>query len=310
MDNSPQPIMLFIVLLLGSILKGVCFHAIEEQGNSTISWPYEIHPEFFLPKGNLTSDKNSKITYFSSHTWPSGGGNKHYYGAEATLDVYGFDLQNGQESASMISILYRGDGQPYSLNGIQIGWHDSRTHFYTAWISGGTSGKGCMNMICPGCHKTSSSIAPGNVIGPLSCIGGQKRYITLRILRYEPAIATSMLEKYSGDWHIHFGAMGDPKPVGYFPKSLIPGLVDKPLEITFGGYVNHKKPRLSPPMGSGYISASGNVASFSNLKLIDADGISHIVNIDLPSTDDGKGCYTPSKIDSAQFFYGGSGCVD
>lgn len=119
-----------------------------------------------------------------------------------------------------------------------------------------------------------------------------------------------MQEKNSGNWHIHFGANGDPKPVGYFPKSLIPGLIDKPLEITFGGYVNHKKPWLSPPMGSGYLSTSGNAASFSNLKLIDADGISHIVNVDLPSTDDGMGCYTPSKIDSTQFFYGGFGCVD
>ncbi|XP_044431144.1 uncharacterized protein [Triticum aestivum] len=209
----------------------------------------------------------------------------------------------------MISILYRGDGQPSSLNGIQIGWHispslykDSRTHFYTAWISGGTSRKGGMNMICPGFHKTSSSIAPGNVISPLSRIGGQKTYITLRIFK----------EKYPGDWHIHFGAKGDRKPVGYFPKSLIPGLVDKPLEITFGGYVNHKKPRHSPPTGSGYISTSGNAASFSNLKLIDADYISHIVNVDLPSTEDGKGSYTntPSQIDSAQFFLGGSACID
>jgi hypothetical protein len=118
-------------------------------------------------------------------------------------------------------------------------------------------------------------------------------------------------EKSSGNWHIQFGANGGLQPVGYFPKSLIPGLVmDKNLQISFGGYASHEKPLPSPPMGSGYVVASGNAASFSTLKLIDADGHDHIVNANLATGADGKGCYTPSNIESAKFFYGGPGCLD
>lgn len=99
--------------------------------------------------------------------------------------------------------------------------------------------------------------------------------------------------------------------MGYFPKYLVPGLINKQVEISFGGYVSHKKPQPSPPMGSSYVIASGSAASFNNLRLIDVDGNDHIVTTDLPSYVDGKGCYTPSHIDpSAKFFYGGGGCSD
>uniref|UniRef100_A0ACD5TXK1 Uncharacterized protein n=1 Tax=Avena sativa TaxID=4498 RepID=A0ACD5TXK1_AVESA len=307
MDNSSQLIVLLGVLLLASSLFGGCFSSLQEEGHPRIAWPSELHPEFFLPNGNLTTDRNSIITYYSSHTWLPGGGGVNYYGVEATLDVYNFDLEHGQASAAAIWIVNRGDGHPSSLCAIQFGWHifpwlykDSHTHFYTAWMSGGASGKGCMNMNCPGFHNSSSIIAPGHVISPVSHVGDQKSNITLRIFK----------EKYSGDWHIHFGPSGDSEPVGYFPKSLIPGLIDNPVEISFGGYVAHRKPRLSPPMGSGYIAYNENAAFFSNLKLIDQDGNDYTIDKDLPYTTDMKGCYNPSVIDSAQFFYGGPGCID
>ncbi|KAM0853021.1 hypothetical protein ACQ4PT_051369 [Festuca glaucescens] len=293
--------MFYILLDLCSPLKNL------KQGNSRVEWPSELHPEFFLPNGNLSTDGNSVITYYSTHTWLPGGGDVYYYGLEATLDVYGFDLQHGQASAAAIWIVNRGDGHPSSLSAIQFGWHifpwlykDSHTHFYTAWMSGGTSGKGCMNMNCAGFHKTSSSIAPGHVISPVSRVNDQKSYITLRIFK----------ANYSGDWHIHFGPSGDSEPVAYFPKSLIPGLIGNTVEISFGGYVAHKKPRLSPPMGSGYVAYNENAASFSSLKLIDRDGNDYPIDKDLPYTTDMKGCYNPSNIYSAQFFYGGPGCID
>uniref|UniRef100_A0ACD5W517 Uncharacterized protein n=1 Tax=Avena sativa TaxID=4498 RepID=A0ACD5W517_AVESA len=308
METSRQPIVMLMILIVVNTIIGECFPSIEEKVNSTLIQRSKIYPEFFLLNENLTADGDPKITYYSSHTWIPGGDNpNYYYGATATLDVYGFDLVPGQASGAAIWIINKGDGQPSSLSAIQLGWHifpwlykDSYTHFYTAWMSGGTSGKGCVNMKCHGFYTTSSSMLPGHVINPLSSVSGQKSYITLRIFK----------ERYSGDWHIHFGANGDPEPIGYFPKSLLPGLVDNPVEISFGGYVIHKKSRLSPPMGSGSISASGNAASFSSLMLIDEDENYYHVNTNLPYTSDVQGCYTPSSIDSAQFFYGGPGCAD
>lgn len=74
--------------------------------------------------------------------------------------------------------------------------------------------------------------------------------------------------------------------------------------------MSHQKPQPSPPMGSGYAPASGNAASFNNIKLIDANGNDHLVNTNLPFRVDPKRCYPISYIDSARFFYGGSGCAD
>ncbi|XP_044955321.1 uncharacterized protein LOC123405853 [Hordeum vulgare subsp. vulgare] len=308
MGNSLQHIVLIVVLVLANTLTTQCFPSIEEKGNSTVPWPSDVAPYLIFPNQNLTSDETSIITYYSVHTWYPEGGKDHYYGVEATIDVYTYDLHVGQSSGAMISIVNRGDGKPSSLSGIQFGWHifpwlykDSHTHFYTSWISGESSSKGCWNMKCAGYHKTSSRIAPGQVMSPLSRINGNKSYITLRIFK----------EKSSGDWHIHVGAnSAHPKPVGYFPKSLISGLIDKPVEISFGGYVKHRKSRPSPPMGSGYVFETGRAASFGILKLVDAEGIDHNIDADLPSSTDGKGCYTPSKIKWAQFFYGGPSCVD
>ncbi|KAI4999910.1 hypothetical protein ZWY2020_004499 [Hordeum vulgare] len=173
-------------------------------------------------------------------------------------------------------------------------YNDSHTHFYTAWTT--STGKSCTNMLCPGFHKISSSIAPGMILDKVSRIHGPKWFMTLRVFK----------EKFSGDWHVYlYKDNGIQELVGYFPKYLVPGLINKQVEISFGGYVYHKKPQPSPPMGSGYVIASRNAASFNILRLIDAHGNDHVVNTDLPSYIDGKGCYTPSHIEASTiFFYG------
>uniref|UniRef100_A0ACD5ZM97 Uncharacterized protein n=1 Tax=Avena sativa TaxID=4498 RepID=A0ACD5ZM97_AVESA len=210
MANSHQPILLFVLIIIANTIGGGgCFTSIEEQGNSVLPWPFKIHSEFSATSENLTSSQNNVLYYFSSHVLLPRSGNA-FYGAEATFDVYNFNLQPGQISMASIWIIDRA-----SLNGIQAGWHisprlykDSHTHFYTSWNSGHR--KGCTNMLCPGFHKTSSSISPGDVISSDSHVHGKKMYMRLRVFK----------EKSSGDWHVHlYGAKGDSRPVGYFPKS-------------------------------------------------------------------------------------------
>uniref|UniRef100_A0ACD5W747 Uncharacterized protein n=1 Tax=Avena sativa TaxID=4498 RepID=A0ACD5W747_AVESA len=159
---------------------------------------------------------------------------------------------------------------------------------------GATPGKGCLNMICPGFQKTSSNTTPGDVID------GNKPNITIRILK----------DKTSGDWHVYYGSNSSPEKVGYFPSSLLPGMIDKPVELRFGGYVSHQKPTPSPPMGNGYVPSSGTAASINSLSLIDLDGIYHAVNGDLPSFVSREDCYPISDIDDGRFVYGGRGCSD
>ncbi|WVZ95984.1 hypothetical protein U9M48_041681 [Paspalum notatum var. saurae] len=143
------------------------------------------------------------------------------------------------------------------LNISPVDYKDSNTHFYVEWTVAGPD-KDCLNMECHGFLKTSSSITLGDVISPVSNINGKKQYITLRLFK----------DKLTGDWHVHYGFNGPPQPVGYLPKSLLP----KPVEISFGGLVSHRKPQRSPPMGSGRLPATTLAASFSDIKVIDEHG--------------------------------------
>ncbi|KAJ1261358.1 hypothetical protein BS78_09G023700 [Paspalum vaginatum] len=246
-----------------------------------------------------------------SHTKVFSNGNK-FYGVEATLDVYGFSLGNDQVSQASIWIVDRGDGQPSSVSGIQAGWNispidykDSNTHFYVAGPD-----KDCLNMECHGFRKTSSSITPGDVINPVSNINGKKQHITLRLFKaYEYWLTC---DKSTGDWHVHYGFNGPPQPVGYLPKSLLPKLINKPVEISFGGLVSHRKPQRSPPLGGGRLPATTLAASFSDLKVIDEHGNKFVVNINLPARVSPIACYFLSTIDpkKSRFFYGGAGCDD
>ncbi|XP_044955093.1 uncharacterized protein LOC123405486 [Hordeum vulgare subsp. vulgare] len=297
-STSIQQVVSFAVLLANAIV-GRC---------SLEVWPpFEGHLEYLQPGVALASSRNSLSSYVAHKAWIPGDDNNYYYGVEATLDVYGFNLQPGQLTEGGVWIASTGDGHPIPDNGIQIGWHiypgmhkDSRTHFYVGWGAKGSPDKGCFNMVCPGFRKTSSSIAPGDVIDPVSSINGTKQYITVRVFK----------DKSSGDWHVHYGLNGPPKPVGYFPKSLLPAMIDRPVLLRFGGYAARKKPAPNPPMGNGYVPLSSTAALVSNLKLIDADGNDHIVNTDLPYFVTSKQCYPLSVVDSGQFFYGGPGCVD
>ncbi|TVU18158.1 hypothetical protein EJB05_34236, partial [Eragrostis curvula] len=303
MEKAHKQITLLGVLLLANTLTGGCFPS-DGEGNWTVPWASEIHPKYYASGEKLDSDSQD-VVHTTTHIWLPGDGNK-YYGMEARLDVYGFALESSQVSEAGIWIINRGDGQTSSMNGIMAGWHiwpslykDSQTHFFTSWTSAGAD-KDCKNMRCPGFQKTSTSITPGDVISPVSDINGNKQSITLRLFK----------DKSTGNWHIHYGFNGAPKPVGYIPKSLLPGLIDKPVEIIFGGYVYHRKPQPSPPMGSGIDPINGKAASFSSLKLIDEDGNDHAVNTDLPLRVDNP-CYGITNIVSdGYFYYGGPSCVD
>ncbi|TVU18160.1 hypothetical protein EJB05_34238, partial [Eragrostis curvula] len=294
MEKAHKQITLLGVLLLANTLTGECFPS-DGEGNWTVPWASEIYPKYYAFGEKLDSDSQD-VVHTTTHIWLPGDGNK-YYGLEATLDVYGFALESNQVSEAGIWIINRGDGQPSSMNGIMAGWHiwpslykDSQTHFFTSWTSAGAD-KDCKNMRCPGFQKTSTNITPGDVISPVSDINGNKQSITLRLFK---AIDTSITDSM------------------VLPNQWVTSLrlIDKPVEIIFGGYVYYRKPQPSPPMGSGIDPIKGKAESFSSLNLIDEDGNDHAVNTDLPLGVDNP-CYGITNIVSdGYFYYGGPSCVD
>ncbi|XP_047083958.1 uncharacterized protein LOC124695113 [Lolium rigidum] len=191
-----------------------------------MQWPLQIHPA----NGEQVSpqDSTNYMHHFAVQIWDRRIYGKSYYGVEVTMDVYDFYLQPEQHSSASIWIYDMGDGRQTSITGFVLGWHvhpalykDSDTHFVTWWPGNGSHPGGCYNSQCPGFVRTGSSIAPGDVINPVSEVMGKKQYITIRASKH----------KSSGDWQIYYGFNGPAQLVGYFPKSLFPKLEKNQFNI-------------------------------------------------------------------------------
>uniref|UniRef100_A0A0E0HXD4 Neprosin PEP catalytic domain-containing protein n=1 Tax=Oryza nivara TaxID=4536 RepID=A0A0E0HXD4_ORYNI len=244
------------------------------------------------------STQADPVYYFAAYgSIPSDDAIK-YYGLEATMDIYGFNLEHGQQTGGFIWI-YNTD-EASAVNKVIAGWNvepesynDSQTHFSTWFIEGSNV---CPDMRCPGFESVfSSEIIPGMVISPVSTTSGKKQYITVRVSK----------DQNSGDWQIYYGFNGDAKLTGHYPRSLFTSLSDKPVTILFGGYALRKDQKPSPPMGSGNAPFK-NAASFSSIKFFDAGGNAHPIDFRLGFI---SNCYTISVIENDGFFYGGPGNI-
>ncbi|KAF2910128.1 protein neprosin [Oryza sativa Japonica Group] len=289
----------FVLFLTGSTIGG-CFPTVEEvQKNWRALMAPILHAN--LSKSSHESNQSS-AKYLAVHGWiPPDDGATEYYGLEATMDVYGFNLEHGQQTGGFIWI-YNSDETP-AANVIHAGWNvdpesynDSQTHFTTSWFVE-ESKKGCLDMRCPGFQRTGGShpFVPGQVINPVSSNSSRKQYITVRVSK----------DQNSGDWEIYFGFDGKAKVIGYYPRSLFTSLSNKPVNIVFGGFALWKEHKPSPPMGSG-IAPPKNAASFSNLKFFDAAGNAHPIDHDLAHVSD---CYPVTDVRDGMFSYGGPGNV-
>uniref|UniRef100_A0ACD5Y3Y9 Uncharacterized protein n=1 Tax=Avena sativa TaxID=4498 RepID=A0ACD5Y3Y9_AVESA len=169
--------------------------------------------------------------YFAAHT-TSGGS---FYGLVLTMDVYGYNLTNGQVSTTKI-IISNLEGDPKSdKNAIWVGWHvypdhygDTSTRFFTLWTRDTYRSTGCFNMVCPGFEPTSGSgIAPGAIIDPVSDVKGAPQKLTIKMF----------LDRDTGDWWVHAGFNGSTAVVGRFPAKLFDTLSRKATHIGLGGVV-------------------------------------------------------------------------
>ena len=118
-----------------------------------------------------------------------------------------------------------------------------------------------------------------------------------------------MQDKKSGDWWVYYGFNSVPTGVGYYPRSLFTYLGDKASQMAFGGVVVACRADPTPPMGSGSFPNDGqdHAASFTNLRIIDQDGNSKPIMVDLPKLVTDDKCHSVTPIDNGEFFYGGPG---
>uniref|UniRef100_J3MK13 Neprosin PEP catalytic domain-containing protein n=1 Tax=Oryza brachyantha TaxID=4533 RepID=J3MK13_ORYBR len=77
---------------------------------------------------------------------------------------------------------------------------------------------------------------------------------------------TRWIDTTRGDWNVYCGLNGGGlKYVGYFPRSVIPALGDRPVNISLGGFVGHDNAQEPPPMGSGCVPFE-SAASFADVR--------------------------------------------
>ncbi|XP_024989792.1 uncharacterized protein LOC112524267 [Cynara cardunculus var. scolymus] len=226
---------------------------------------YEIFrsvPVSYFGKSNSASIKTNNI--YNGHEHAIGYGFGEFYGAKATLNVWAPNVSNPSEfSLSHISI--SSDVPTDILNTITAGWQvspklgkDNSPRLFIYWTKDG-SRSGCYNLLCSGFVQTSSKIALGAAIYPISTYNGQQFDISLLIWK----------EPKSGNWWLKVGS----SLVGYWPATLFPNLQEKATLVEFGGEVYNGLlgPHTSAEMGSGHFSNEGfgKAAYIRNLEVID-----------------------------------------
>lgn len=170
---------------------------------------------------------------------------------------------------------------------------------------------GCYNALCPGFVQTSSRIAIGASISPVSSAGGAQYDMTLLIWK-DPKL---------GNWWLSYGD----QLVGYWPAQLFTHLSDHATMVEWGGEVVDTRPggvHTATQMGSGRFAGEGfgRASYFRNLETVDADNSLAEVALDAIQTlAENPACYDIRKAydDDGQhsarggwgthFYYGGPG---
>ncbi|KAL5196689.1 hypothetical protein ABZP36_000201 [Zizania latifolia] len=231
-----------------------------------------------------------------------------YYGTKATINVWEPKIQQPNEfSLSQLWILGGsfGDG----LNSIEAGWQvspylygDNNTRLFTYWTSDGYQATGCYNLFCSGFIQTSSEIAMGASIFPVSNYGGSQYEISILIWK----------DAKEGKWWMQFGR---DYVLGYWPSFLFSYLADSASTIQWGGEVVNSEPdgaHTSTQMGSGHFPEEGfgKASYFKNIQVVDSSNQLKELR-DVTTFTEQPSCYDMQYDNNGDwgsyFYYGGPG---
>ncbi|KAJ6751523.1 hypothetical protein OIU85_002001 [Salix viminalis] len=175
-----------------------------------------------------------------------------YFGAKARINVWRPQIQQDNEfSLAQIWIVSGTSGE--DIETVEVGWlvdpllyGDNRTRLFTYWTADGYEETGCFNLLCEGFVQTSSKLALGATIYPLSGYGGSQYDITPLVWK-DPG---------DGNWWLQI----EDQVLGYWPFSLFSHLKDSATMIEWGGEIVDSRTggqHTTTVMGSGHFPREG-----------------------------------------------------
>ncbi|CAN0878091.1 hypothetical protein LINGRAHAP2_LOCUS12283, partial [Linum grandiflorum] len=227
----------------------------------------------------------------------------YLYGINADMSVWNPKIKPNESSSSQIWLTNGGGPE---LEAIEAGWMvtSSKPHpaLFVYWTADGYGASGCYNLECSGFVQTSSKLAIGAFINPVSIYDGEQSAVSFKIYK----------DFKTGHWWLNvLGA-----DVGYWPVGLFAKLKTSAQLLMWGGKVVNTNPlgiHTSTQMGSGHFPSEGyrKAAWFKNLEYIDESGVFRYA-ADISSEATRPGCYDVQvpkwdKELGASFLYGGPG---
>ncbi|KAL3644503.1 hypothetical protein CASFOL_009683 [Castilleja foliolosa] len=246
----------------------------------------------------------------NSHEHAIGSVNGEYYGAQATVNVWGPQIEAVDEfSVSQIWVL--AGSFDSDLNSIEVGWMvdptlygDTYTRLFIYWTSDGYQTTGCYNLLCSGFVQTNQKLLIGTAIQPTSSYNGSQFDIPFYVYKNQT----------DGNWWLQVKDY----IVGYWPSILFTHLGNESASlIEFGGEIVNSESsgtHTSTQMGSGHFADEGfgKASYFRNIQVVDENY--NLVNVtDIELTIESPNCYNITKGEWLShvwgyfFFYGGPG---
>ncbi|WJZ84812.1 hypothetical protein VitviT2T_004393 [Vitis vinifera] len=173
----------------------------------------------------------------------------NYLGGKGDIQVFNPYVESDDEySTSQVCLKH---GPYYAYESVESGWAvnpsvygDRKTRLFVYWTADASKTTGCFDLTCPGFIQTSSEIALGAAIYPISVPRGLPYQITIYIYK----------DPYTNNWWVQYGGKIN---IGYWPHKLFKMLSYGAEAVEWGGEVYSSKIGNSPPphtataMGSG-----------------------------------------------------------
>ncbi|HVO83954.1 MAG TPA: neprosin family prolyl endopeptidase [Syntrophobacteria bacterium] len=186
----------------------------------------------------------------ATHRWAHAFQNVNNGGGHSYLSLW--DPPIGPNQIFSLSQHWYVGGSGANLQTVECGWQvypgrlgDARCHLFTYFTADDYNTTGCYDLTCSAFVQTSSTFAPGMVLGPISVVGGPQYIVELAYWHT------------GGRWWLYFNGTSGSNAIGYYPDTLFKGgaLTSHATEIDYGGEVVGTT--SFPPMGSGHFAIEG-----------------------------------------------------